>query len=382
MRGLTFLVLIFSTQIIKQLRVGATDLVCDYSGPRFDCGYVGISQEECENKKCCWIPATRFDFVHIDVPWCFTRNAQEAHYSVLQHTPHSLSLSLEKSSQPELGNDVEKLTLIAQEITPDIFRIQIDDARYPRYRVPSDIFHPKSILHTLSYGMTRDTAKQHANTSSSFSFEYNSNPFSFRLFSHQKQDHTKTLLWNSTGTRLMFKEQYIEMTTLIDPGITLYGAGERSSGTLHLIRNGFPRTLYNHDLGPTFVEHNSYGSHPFILALDNQGISYGIFLFSSNAMDIVPSESKLSFRLTGGMIDLFLLRGPSPLDVIDQLTQVVGRPAMVPYWSLGWQQCKFGYKNVWEVEEVVENYTHAGIPLEVSFVFDMFCYEILYAWIF
>jgi hypothetical protein len=28
-----------------------------------------------------------------------------------------------------------------------------------------------------------------------------------------------------------------------------------------------PRALWNHDLGPTFLEQNMYGSHPFILAL-------------------------------------------------------------------------------------------------------------------
>lgn len=29
-----------------------------------------------------------------------------------------------------------------------------------------------------------------------------------------------------------------------------------------------------------------------------------------------------------------------PPAVMDQLTAVVGRPAMMPYWALGWHQCK------------------------------------------
>jgi hypothetical protein len=32
-----------------------------------------------------------------------------------------------------------------------------------------------------------------------------------------------------------------------------------------------PRTLWNHDLGPTFVEQNMYSSHPFVLALETGG---------------------------------------------------------------------------------------------------------------
>jgi hypothetical protein len=29
-----------------------------------------------------------------------------------------------------------------------------------------------------------------------------------------------------------------------------------------------PRTLWNHDLGPTFPEQNMYGSHPIVIALE------------------------------------------------------------------------------------------------------------------
>ena len=91
-------------------------------------------------------------------------------------------------------------------------------------------------------------------------------------------------------------------------------------------------------------------------------------MLNSNAMDIVPVSDRLSWRLTGGIVDLFLLTGgPSPSHVLDQLTQVVGRPAMMPSWSLGWQQSKYGYPTLAHVEAVVANYSKAGIPLEVMY---------------
>ncbi len=37
----------------------------------------------------------------------------------------------------------------------------------------------------------------------------------------------------------------------------------------------------------------------------------------------------------------FLFMGPTFLDVMDQYTYVAGRPAMMPYWSLGFDQCKW-----------------------------------------
>jgi hypothetical protein len=37
----------------------------------------------------------------------------------------------------------------------------------------------------------------------------------------------------------------------------------------------------------------------------------------------------------------FLFMGPTPLDVMDQYTSVAGRPAMMPYWTLGFHQCKW-----------------------------------------
>lgn len=82
-------------------------------------------------------------------------------------------------------------------------------------------------------------------------------------------------------------------------------------------------------------------------------------------MDIVLGPEGLSYRIVGGMVDLWVLAGPTPAAVTEQYTRVVGRPALPPYWSLGFHQCRWGYENVSVLKDVVEGYRAAAIPMEV-----------------
>ena len=70
------------------------------------------------------------------------------------------------------------------------------------------------------------------------------------------------------------------------------------------------------------------------------GSAHGVLLLNSNGMDMVITDTQLQFRVIGGMVDLFVLAGPTPAAVMEQLTRIVGRPAMPPFWSLGFHQCK------------------------------------------
>lgn len=86
-------------------------------------------------------------------------------------------------------------------------------------------------------------------------------------------------------------------------------------------------------------------------------------------MDIKVDRSSadgqyLEYNIIGGIIDLYFLAGPGPQDVARQYSDIVGKPAMMPYWGLGFHQCRYGMQDVYEVAEVVANYSAANIPLE------------------
>jgi alpha-glucosidase len=37
---------------------------------------------------------------------------------------------------------------------------------------------------------------------------------------------------------------------------------------------------------------------------------------------------------------------------------------MMPYWGLGFHNCRYGYQDAYDVAEVIHNYSVAAIPLE------------------
>ena len=60
-----------------------------------------------------------------------------------------------------------------------------------------------------------------------------------------------------------------------------------------------------------------------------------------------------------------VLQGPSQPEVTKQYQiGAIGLPAMQQYWTFGFHQCRWGYKNWTMVKDVVTNFKNYGIPLE------------------
>jgi len=80
--------------------------------------------------------------------------------------------------------------------------------------------------------------------------------------------------------------------------------------------------------------------------------------------DKISGDVSLNILSTGGVGDLFFMRGADPNQVTKQFHKVIGFPVLAPQWALGWHQSRQGYFNIRELEDVVQNFTSMDLPLE------------------
>ena len=128
-------------------------------------------------------------------------------------------------------------------------------------------------------------------------------------------------------------------------------------------------SIFTRDCAPV-DEWNLYGAQPFYMNLEEDGSANGVFLLNSNAMEVIMQPDPypaISYQVIGGVLDFYIFLGPTPENIVQQYTEAVGRPVMVPYWGLGFQLSRWDYDNLTHVREVVDRNRAAGIPQDVQY---------------
>nr|XP_008162912.2 lysosomal alpha-glucosidase-like isoform X1 [Chrysemys picta bellii] len=307
---------------------------------RFDCypeRNVVVTKELCESRGCCFIERDQPLGSRSGVPWCF-------------YPPDFPSYTLESLNQTELGmvgllrrkvkayypRDIERLQLSVEFETDTRLHIKITDSTSPRFEVPLEV--PRAM-------------KKAENPV--YSLEFSKEPFGLLL----RRRASGAVLLNTTVAPLIFADQFLQISTIL-PSKFLYGLGEHRSSFLHSL-DWSTLTLWARDVPPT-ESYNLYGAHPFYLLMEEEGAAHGVFLLNSNAMEVALQPAPaLTWRTIGGVLDFYIFLGPDPNMVIQQYQQVIGFPAMPPFWGLGFHLCRWGYGTsnaTWQIVKAMRNY--------------------------
>ncbi|KAF2126412.1 glycoside hydrolase family 31 protein [Dothidotthia symphoricarpi CBS 119687] len=248
------------------------------------------------------------------------------------------------------GQDLTDLRLEVEYQTENRLHVKIFDAAEQVYQIQESIWpRPNS-----------DDNVDPEN--SALSFSWTASPFSFAITRRE----TNETLFDTSAASLVFESQYLRLRTSLPDSAHLYGLGEHTD-PFQLNTTNYTRTLWNRDAYGTPGGSTLYGSHPVYFDHRGENGTHAVFLASSQGMDIKIDDSNgtyLEYNTLGGIVDLYFFAGSSPKEVSVQYSELSGLPAMMPYWGFGFHQCRYGYRDVWDVAETVANYSLADIALE------------------
>lgn len=160
---------------------------------------------------------------------------------------------------------------------------------------------------------------------------------------------------------------FIAIQLHLSVGEDVYGLGERFGA---YVKNGQSVDIWNEDGGT--ASEQGYKDIPFYMTSNG----YGVLVNNRGHVSFeIGSENTeaVQFSVPGEAIDFCVIYGPTPKQILDRYTKLVGRPANAPAWSYGlWLTTSFTTKyDEATINSFIDDMAERDIPL-AAFHYD--CY--------
>ncbi|XP_023929978.1 sucrase-isomaltase, intestinal [Lingula anatina] len=326
----------------------------------------GGTVKQCEELGCIWRP------ISDDSPNCwFPEDSSQNGYGYeikgdIQPTPIGKTMVLSRIPTTPLAypesTPVEEVRLEVEYHDVNRLRLKFTDSKQARYEVSQhalDIRAPSTppAADDMLYEVIYITQPQ----------------FGVKVI----RKDTNATIFDTALPGFTFTDQYLQLTTRLNSS-HVYGFGEHNHGRYKHDMNWRRWPIFSRGTGPKAEPLNLYGHQPFYMNIEKSGKANGVLLKNSNAMDIVLQPDPypaISYQVIGGVLDFYIFLGPSPENVVEQYNMAIGYPVMPPYWSLGFQLCKWGYNGTAHVRDVLRRQREANIPQDVQYVDIDYTYE-------
>lgn len=176
----------------------------------------------------------------------------------------------------------------------------------------------------------------------------------------------RTVLADAPGGAPRFEGDAFRLRKAMPQDAHYFGLGDKTGP---LDRRGGAYTMWNTDaFGYGVASDPLYKSVPFVIGLDEQGGSFGLFLdnhwrssfdFGKTAHDV------WSFGAEGGPVDYYVMTGAGPKDIVRAYAYLTGTAPLTPLWALGFQQSHWSYMTQGEVKGIADRLRGDRIPADV-----------------
>jgi alpha-glucosidase len=211
----------------------------------------------------------------------------------------------------------------------------------------------------------------------------NRNPYALSVYRGNQIVHADTPTYNLV---YIPGQEVIANFKVLPPNAKYIGFGEKAGS--QVLKNSFTMTCFNWDNykyveggvpttgGPLNPSEPLYCSVPVLIEtnpnpVNGPAYSYGLFFdnsaqsyFNIGANDYSDMSGKYYFGALYGDLDYYFFYGADVPEVVEQYTNLTGRPALPPRYVFGFHQGCYGYYDANILTQIAATYRGSKIPID------------------